>query len=266
MWNQNQEGGVNLEKEVNKDIKNNVKDLIKRISSIGWYIIPCVIVLIVFTYSIYFRLNAQSTGGALGDATGRLAGRAVGSFQGLTIGQAEGFKAGKEEGLSAKDTTAELATKIQEVEKLEVLVASGNYSDVISIGKKDKPDYAALISQKYNAVFTVNLDNAMVDLKEDGLHILIDQPKVQFVPVGEVIKMNEYIKNSYTGSAEDGWKAAVNSIEQITNNAQHELQTDESMIKAAKGASINQLTQLVNAVSLSKPKVFVEFRGGESDE
>ena len=258
-----------MDKAIQKEMQKGMKSGIKKIPVVGWFIIPCVLLICVFIYSLNFRLNAQSTGGALGETSGKLVGRAVGSLKGLTEGQAKGYAAGKEEGLSAKDTTADLASKIQEVEKLEVLVASGTYSDVLSIGKEDSPDYAALLSQKYNAVFTVDLANAEIELKEDGLHIELGQPEVEFVPVGDIEKINEFQKKGFiveTGSAEDGWKAALNSMDQITSKAQEQLQTNESLMKAARMAAKNQVTQLVNAVSLSKPEVFVEFQGGEGDE
>lgn len=252
-------------KDVTKDIQRRLKDGIKKIPVAGWFIIPCVLFLGLFVYSLNFWMNAQSTGGAFGEASGKLAGRAIGSLEGLTKGQLEGYAAGKEEGLSANDTTAELAGKIQEAEKLEVLVASGTYSDVLSIGKEESPDYAALLSQKYNAVFTIDLSSAVINLEDDGLHILLEQPQVEFIPVGEIEKVNEFQKKGFvfeTGSAEDGWKAALNSMDQITVKAQEQLQNNDSLMQAARSAARTQLTQLVNAVSLSKPEVLIEFQSG----
>ncbi len=257
---------MSLKKDVVKEMQKKIKDGIKKIPVVGWFLIPSILFLGMFIYSLNFWMNAQSTGGALGETSGKLAGRAVGSLEGLTKGQLEGYAAGKEEGLSAKDTTAELAVKIQEVEKLEVLVASGIYSDVLSIGKEDSPDYAALLSQKYNAVYTVDLSTAVINLEDDGLHILLDQPKVEFIPIGEIEKVNEFQKKGFvfeTGSAEDGWKAALNSMDQITVRAQEQLQNNDSLMQAARATAKTQLIQLVNAVSLSKPDVFVDFRGGE---
>ncbi len=255
-----------MDKAITKEVKKNFKTGIKKIPVAGWFIIPCALLICIFSYSLNFRTNAQSTGGALGENSGKLVGRAIGSLEGITKGQVEGYAAGKEEGLSAKDTTIELAVKIQEVEKLEVLVASGTYSEVLYIGKKDSPDYAALLSQKYNAVFTVDLSTAVINLENDGLHILLEQPKVEFVPVGEIEKVNDFQKKGFmfkTGSAEDGWKAALNSMDQIPIKAKEQLQTNESLMKAARSAAETQLTQIVNAVSLSKPDVLIGFQGGD---
>ena len=230
-----------------------------------YILIVCLItaLTLALAFIIKFRLNAQSTGSMLGEETGTLVGRAVGSLEGLTVGQREGYEAGKEQGLSAEDTTAELSGKIQEVKKLEVFIASGTYSDVLTVGDKNNPDYAALISMKYNAVFTVNLETAEIDLKTDGLHILLDQPELEFNPIGEIEKRNEYQRHGWTGSSEAGYEAAINSTNELKIRATEKLAEDESLIDSARNSAITQLTHLVNAVSLSKPKVFVEFRSGE---
>lgn len=215
-------------------------------------------------FAINFDQNSKDIGGALGSGAGTATGLAVGSMKGLTIGQREGYEAGKKEGLSAKDTTVELATKIREVSKLEVLVASGTCSHVLSIGE----DYAALLTLKYNAVYTVDLNTADIELKNDGLHILLDQPIVEFFPVSEPEKKAEFQSKSFlvqTGSAKDGYEVTLEATVKIREEATSSLQNDEGLMKAAKTAGINQLTQLVNAVSLSKPNVFVEYRGGENE-
>lgn len=257
-----------MDKAIEKEIKKGFKAGIKKIPLLTWFIIPCVLLACVLTYSINFRINAQATGGMLGEGSGKLVGRAIGSIDGLTQGQIAGYEAGKKESLIAKDTTAELSGKIQEVEKLEVLVASGTFSDVLSIGE-DPINYAVLLSMKYNAVFTVNLGTADIELREDGLHILLDQPEVEFIPIGEIEKKNEYQRSGFIfkpGSVKAGYVAADNSLNELKVKAQEKLQNDASMMKSARLSANTQLTQLVNAVSLKKPPVFVEYRGGAGNE
>ena len=186
-----------MDKPSEKVLSRKVKINIKSISPIVALIVFCILLICVFVYLIIFSSRAKTLGSAIGENSGVLAGRAVGSLEGLTKGQIEGFEAGKEEGLRAKDTTAELATKIQEVERLEVLVASGTYSDVLSIGE-NPINYAALLSQKYNASFTVDLGTAEIELKNDGLYILLDQPMVEFVPIGDIEKKNEYQRKKFS--------------------------------------------------------------------
>ena len=232
------------------------KKLLKKIPVTTIPVILCVVMLCALVFLINYRINAESTGNMVGEGTGTLVGRAVGSLEGLTVGQIEGHQAGKEAGLSAKDTTAELSGKIQEVEKLQVLVASGTYSDILTVGD----DYAALLSQQYNAVFTVDLGTAEIELREDGLHILLDQPSVEFVPVGDIVKENEYQKNGFTGSTEDGYDALNNSANQMKQKATEKLAGDTSMMAAARASAETQLIGLVKAVSLSKPEVIIEWR------
>ena len=232
------------------------KKLLKKIPVTTIPVILCVVMLCALVFLINYRINAESTGTMVGEGTGALVGRAVGSLEGLTVGQIEGHQAGKEAGLSAKDTTAELSGKIQEVEKLQVLVASGTYSDILTVGD----DYAALLSQQYNAVFAVDLGTAEIELREDGLHILLDQPSVEFIPVGDIVKENEYQKNGFTGSTEDGYDALNNSANQMKQKATEKLAGDTSMMAAARASAETQLIELVNAVSLSKPEVIIEWR------
>ncbi len=207
-------------------------------------------------------MQARDTGRTIGESPGLYAGRAVGSLEGWTKGAAEAYAAGTEAGLSAIDTEAEISNTIKEVGKLEVLVASGTYSDVLSIG--DPLDYAALLSQKYNAVFTIDLEKATISLQKNGIHIRLDQPVVEFIPVGNVEKKNEYQRKGFLiqpGSAEEGYIAADNSLRMITEKAQQALQNNSSLQKAARVSAETQLDKLVRTVSLGKPEVFVEYRG-----
>ena len=248
---------------------NSLKKYAKSIPLSTWMIIACVLLFSVLLYSGHFWYYARTTGGIIGESTGKLVGRALGSLDGITRGRAEGREAGKTEGLSANDTTADIATKIKNVNKLEVLVASGTFSDVLKIGEEHKPDYAVLLSMKYNAVFTVDLETAEIQLTDKGLKIVLDSPSVEFYPIEPFEKKNEYIKPGFitqTGSAEDGYTAAGNSLNMMKDKAQKRLQNDKSLIDAAKASAEAQLTQLVSAVSISKPQVFVEFRGGVVNE
>ena len=235
-----------------------IKKIYKKIPPVALPLIFCVALLCLMLFLISFRINAASAGSLIGEGTGTLVGRALGSFEGLTTGQIEGHNAGKEKGLSAEDTTAELSGKIKEVKKLQVLVASGTYTDILTVG--EKKDYAAILSQQYDAVFTVDLATADIDLKNDGLHITLDQPKVEFEPIGDYAILNEYQKNGFVGDADSGHLAVINSANQIKVKAADMLATDVSMTAAAKTSAENQLVSLVKAVSLSKPEVIIEWR------
>lgn len=222
----------------------------------------------VLMFAFKFHSDAKGIGDAIGNVAGWGTGRAIGTVDGLTRGQMEGYEAGKAEGLLAKDITVELTGKMQEINKLEVLVASGTFSDIISIGE-DPVDYAALLSMKYNAVITVDLGTAEVTQKSDGLHILLDQPEVEFIPLGEVKKINEFQRPGFIsekGSAKDGYDAADNSLNNIPEEARRKFQEDESLMNSAKLSAQTQLSQLANAMMVNPEPVFVAFRGGTENE
>ena len=145
-----------------------MKKLLKKIPKSGTYIIPCVFIACVLIYVIILRVNAESMGTTFGQSTGSQVGKFVGSFEALTDYR-EAYAEGKEQGLSAEDTTAEVANKINEVERLEVLVASVKLNDIHTVGD----DYAALYLLKGDAVFAVDLSKAEITEESDGLHILL---------------------------------------------------------------------------------------------
>lgn len=224
---------------------------------------------IFFVIMINVRINAEASGSEVGTGTGTAVGKVIGSLEGMTVGQKEGAEKGKEEGQSAKDTEAKIKGKIQEVQKLEVLIASGTFSDILKVGDDTDPGYAALISTKYNAVFTVDLADADISLEEDELHIVLDQPTVELKSDGDIDLKNEYQKQGFifkTGSAQDGYTLAVNSMNEIQEKATERLAEDESLMSSARTAAKNQLKDLVNAVSISKPETFVEFRDTKEGE
>jgi hypothetical protein len=231
------------------------KDIKKRFAAAPLFFLVVALSLILI-FVVRLRINANATGKSVGEGVGTLVGRAAGSFDGLTKGRQEGYEAGKSKGLSAEDTEVELSGKIKEVQRLQVLLASGILSDVLSIGDK----YAALVAIKYNAVFTVDLGTAEIALEGNRLHILLDQPAVDFIPVGEIEKMSEYQNNPFTGKAGDGYTALNNAAKKMKKEAEEKLAGDASMMAAASASAQTQLTQLVNAVSLSKPKVSIEFK------
>ncbi len=219
--------------------------------------------VIVFVLLVISRFRAASVGESIGTEYGSISGKAVGSLEGITVGQTAGYEAGKEKGLLAEDTEASLSESIRATGKLQVLVASGTFSDILSIGGNVEEakdfDYAALLSMKYNAVFSVDLMDITVSMKEDGLHVWLKQPQVEFIPVGEVSVVNEYKKNPHLGSTEDGYDAFNNSTKQMKEKATRKLAEDPALMSAAREAAVSQLTHLVNAVSVSKPKVHVYF-------
>lgn len=226
--------------------------------------IICALCALLLIFMVYIRCNAQSTGEKIGQSAGIAAGRAVGSVEGLTAGQAEGYAAGKEAGLNAEDTEVEISGKIKEVQNLQVLVASGTYSDVLKIGT----EYAALVSQKYNAVFTVDLSTADIRLDSGTkeLQIEVDPPTVTFYPEGDLQKIAEDGEwRPLSSDSEDGYDQVLAMDDKIEEEVTAKL--SESMKEAAETAARTQIEQLAKAVSVSGTGLNVEviFRESEVD-
>lgn len=200
--------------------------------------------------------KSRSIGTALGQSAGSQAGRLSGSLEALADYR-EAYAEGKEQGLSAEDTAAEVANKMKEVERLEVLVASVKLNDIHTIGD----DYKALYLLKGKAVFTVDLSEAEITEEADGLHILL--PRCEVTPIidgSKIEKVAEYQKRFFSGSSEDGFDAYLNSMIKIVEESKETLSSDASLKKTAEETTIKQVTQLANSVAVEKCDVTVTFK------
>lgn len=241
-----------------------MKKIMKKIPESGTLVVPFVILLCVLGYVISLRINAQTLGEDIGSGYGYLVGKAIGSFEGLTQGSSEGYKAGKEKGLSAEDTTAEIANSIREVEKLEVLVASVKLNDLHSVGEED---YKALYLLKGDAVFSVDLSKAVIDEKNGELYITIPQPEMELiVDPSRIEKVAEYQKYFFSGKAEDGLDAYINSMKKIVEESEKSLANYDSLLKAAKASAEKQITILAKSVSVNNREVHVYFQEKQNEE
>ena len=90
----------------------------------------------------------------------------------------KGYNAGKKEGLSAKDTELQMKNTVDEIGKLEVLVANVKIPEYHSVGQK----YAAMYLFRGSAVFTVDLTKANINVNDNNTDIQVLIPK----PVAEV--------------------------------------------------------------------------------
>lgn len=233
-----------------------MRKLLKKIPKSGTYIVPCVIIACVLLYVIILRVNAESMGTVVGQLTGSQKGKFDGSLEALA-NYREACAEGKEEGLSAEDTVVEVANKMKEVKRLEVLVASVKLNDISTIGD----DYAALYLLKGDAVFTVDLSKAEITEETDGLHIML--PRLDVDPIideSKVEKVDEYQKWSFSGKTEDGFNAYLNSTRKLIEESKETLANDASLKMIAEEAAIKQVTQLANSVAVEKRDIIVSFK------
>lgn len=221
--------------------------------------------LLVFAYSIVLVLRAPSKGERMGQSYGTIVGKAIGSFEGFTKGRREGTEDGKKEGLNAEDTEAEIANEIKKIENLEVLVASVKINDMHTIGEDQK--YAALYMIKGEVVFSVDLQSAKVKLQNDQLHIVLQPPTGKlYIDQSQTEKIAEYQKYYFSGSAEDGFDAYINTMNMLQKTTAEELGNYSVLLDAAKESAKKQVSQLATSANTKKRKVVVEFEEGRSND
>lgn len=215
------------------------------------------IIILFFIIALFLRIAAPHIGAAIGNSTGTMVGKAIGSFRAGEAMKA-GIKDGKDVGLSAEDTIANVKTNLVETGQLQVLTAGVKITDFHTLGK----DYAALYVLKGSAIFTVDLTTVTVDYDGVNSSMVIDIPKPQmevYIDVNETEKLAEYQKHKFAGSAEDGAKAYLNTIEQSEEKIRESISNYDSLIEQAETAAQKQIEAFVHAVRGNILSVTVSF-------
>lgn len=201
----------------------------------------------------------------MGENAGTIVGSAIGSFEGITKGRSEGKEAGKTAGLSAEDTETEIANEIQKVANLEVLVASVKVTDMHSIGEDN--EYSALYLIKGEVVFSVDLESARVKLQNDKLFITLPTPTGKlYFDQSQIDKAAEYQEYYFSGSAEAGYDAYLNTMEKLHKATAEELDNYDVLLDAARESAERQVTQLVTSANMKNRNVNVEFEEEQDNE
>lgn len=229
----------------------------KKMPIIAILSIITVAITCVMISTILMGAHAQNLGNDVGSTMGRATGKAIGAVAGVTKGSQDGYEAGKAEGLSAEDTKTKISNTIREAANLEVLVASVKLSDIHSVGD----DYKALYLLRGNAVFSVDLGKAIVEERDDGVYITIPQPEMELIIDQSRIKQEAmFQKYKFSGDAESGLDAYINSMKKIVQESSSALSNYDSLIKSAKTAAKKQVEQLANSVAVNQRTVYVSFQ------
>ncbi|MBP3804020.1 MAG: DUF4230 domain-containing protein [Oribacterium sp.] len=232
--------------------------ILKKIPKNSIPAVLCVLIGIAMIYTINLRMNATSLGGGIGAGTGTLVGKAIGSLEGMTKGRVEGTEAGKQTGLSAEDTEATIANQIQQMENLEVLVASVKLSNFHTIG--ESKDYAALYLVNGNVVFTVDMSQAKIEAQTNSLKITIPKPVgTLYLDDSSVEKVAEYQRKFFNGKAEDGFDAYLNTMKKMQEASEETLSNYDVLVSSAKEAAVNQITLIAKSVSTQYEDVVIEW-------
>lgn len=226
----------------------------------------------VLGLGLFVWLNARSTGEEIGGTAGTVVGKAVGSFNGITKGLSEGGSAGTERGLQADDTTVMLQ-EIQSTGRLQVLVADINMDIFHMIGKDGESksgteidvettrdaNFVALYKQSGHATFTVDLNKAAIEQKENGIVLILPKPSVEIISDGELVLVDKWQKSGFTGSAEKGQIGLLNSLRKIDEHTVRELQNYETLMDQAKESAIIQVEALAISVRSGSGPVEIAF-------
>lgn len=232
---------------------------LKKLPSFAVPLIGCVLAACFLAFALYYNATAASRGNSIGQETGALVGKAIGSLEGITKGREEGPEAGKAAGLSARDTKADIANEIRKIENLEVLVASVKINDVHSIG--ENVDYAALYLLKGDVVFSVDLSQAEIEEQGNGIQITLPLPHGKLhIDQSQIKKVAEYQKHFFSGRAEDGFDAYLNSMLRVYEASTETLDNYDVLIEAAKKSAEKQVRQLALSVAVNTHQVNVNFK------
>ena len=239
-----------------------MKKKLKKFPKSAFILLPLVLLMCALVYVISLRVNANNIGTSLGMNMGTFVGKAIGSLEGMTQGSTDGWEAGKEQGLSAEDSSGAIANELKDLNKLEVMVASVKLNDVHSVGD----DYKAIYLLKGEVVFTVDLSEAIIEEHGDTLFIMLPQPEMTpIIDQNRTEKIAEYQKRFYSGSAEAGLDAYLNSMAKFEQVTKDTLANYDSLVDSARKAAINQVTQLANSVSVNKRNIEITFKEDSND-
>ena len=219
----------------------------------GFIVIVVVIALVYFLKikPVYDRFHDM--GETIGTTFGELTGGAVGSYRGFSDGKADG----KEAGLNADDTSIAIYS-LQEIGKLEVLVADVKMTDLFEVGDK----YKALFTMDGNVVFTVDLAKAQYDYdpEKNSLSILLPKPECElFADESTTTMLADWQKPLSNGRASEG----ANAYHDAAKNMQAEYKTSianySTLFDMAKSVASTQVEALANAANGSMKTVVVSF-------
>ncbi len=260
-----------------KNTKIPVGKIIKKISADVILTAITLLAVCVLGYMIFAYVRAEKIGTDIGTAAGKAAGRLTGSIEGVTQGLAEGAEEGKEVGLSAEDTEVGIGNRVQTIGKLEVLSASVVMHDTLEIGGKhkgifstifgDSPKYQALLAFYGDVTFTVDLYDAIITPKGNEYEVILPMPEATVrINDSKSQQLDSTMKHSWSGSNEDGYTAAMNSIKKITLNAEETVANYDLLKESAMSSAEKQVSFLIQSATKEEVIVHVSFKDKLSEE
>ena len=231
------------------------------------------VVTLATTASIVFLVikptidNVNSLSNEVGESVGQAVAFAVEPFylpEDILIGLHEGHEAG----LSAEDTTVTAENPIESLGNgvLEVFETDVELVDPQIQGKDlpTGPSYAALYIYKGKMVFTVDLNAAKIQYRENEVIISVPEPMPQIKWDGngpEMVAEYKSLAGVVFSTPSDGITASLNSEAQMYEKTPQELEDYAMLREMAKEEAAVQLHSLAEAVIVGNKKITVEFIG-----
>lgn len=202
--------------------------------------------------------RAKELGTEIGTGIGKKVGTVQGYTEAISIDIPKGEVDGKEDGLSAEDTVVVIKGKMQDVGKLDVLVAGVSLNNFHRLGN----NYAALYLMKADAVFSIDLSKVQVDQNREGsqIYVTVPQPEIEvYYDEAETEKVAEWQKNYFSGDANDGFTAYLNSMKEIEENASEELAQNDNLMNMARTSAEKQISRLISNICGAEKKININF-------
>ena len=252
-----EERKVSVDERKFSKIENEVKKAPFRVKVVMCALLLALITFLLGLVVIPFYVKSREVGADVGNSIGTTVGMFTGSFEGITKGNEEGAQAGKEAGLAATDVSVMIPEEVREIGRLEVLAAGVKLTNISSLGDQ----YSQLQILKGDAIFTVDLTEAsIVNLGTDEIAILLDKPELDlYIDEKATSTLAEWQEHPWSGTAEDGFKAYMNSRKNAKNEIEKSLSNYDSLVLQAEEAAISQVKKLVESLCNGKT-VVVSFK------
>ena len=168
----------------------------------------------------------------------------------------KGFDAGKNDGLSAKDTEQKVKSTVEEMGKLEVLVANVKIPEYHSVGEK----YAAMYLFRGSAVFTVDLSKANISVNDSQILVLIPKPTAEIkIDNTETEKIKSRSALFFNGSSEEGLEAYLNTLKAVDQISTDSISNFSELNDLAKGAAKLQLKKIIENIAGSEKEITFSY-------
>lgn len=217
-------------------------------------------ILAVVVAALFFIVPMITS--AMGSSTGIAVGTATGTADAFARAQ-DTVNVAKRDALSAEDTKVQLGNAVTRAGKLDVLTAGVSIENLTEIGDK----YKGLFLVKGNAVFSVDLTNAIVSLEEtEGgeqvLTVTLPEPTCEiYLDEDKTKTIADEQGFEWQSGAKEAIEGYLNSMANIQEKAEESIVGYDELMNSAREAAITRVEDLSTMVCGDNYQVVVQFEG-----